>query len=48
MAELGVLPDEMLTLICQELGRDMEFGTLYNCALSARSLADPALRTMYR
>lgn len=43
-----LLPDEILSLICQELGQDRDFGTLYNCALSVKSLADPALRTMYQ
>lgn len=43
-----ILPDEILSLICQELGKDKDFDTLYRCALSAKSLADPALRTMYQ
>lgn len=47
-ARVPLLPDEILSLICQELGQEREFGTLYNCALSVKSLADPALRTLYQ
>ncbi|KAH0831639.1 hypothetical protein AYO21_01836 [Fonsecaea monophora] len=43
-----VLPDEILSLICEELGNEREFGSLYTCALSSKSFADPALRTMYQ
>lgn len=43
-----LLPDELFSIMCQHLGQDRDFGTLYNCALSAKSLADPALRTMYQ
>ncbi|KIX02401.1 uncharacterized protein Z518_08342 [Rhinocladiella mackenziei CBS 650.93] len=42
------LPDEILSLICQELGKDGDFGSLYKCALSSKSFADPALRTLYQ
>jgi hypothetical protein len=42
------LPDEVLTMVCQELGLDREFGTLYRCAQVSKSLADPALRIMYQ
>ena len=52
MALLGTLlpslPDEVLTLVCQELGRDRDFATLFRCAQGSRSLADPALRTLYQ
>ena len=47
-APIPLLPDEILSLICHELGLDRDFGSLYRCALSAKSLADPALRTMYQ
>ncbi|KPI41239.1 uncharacterized protein AB675_8004 [Cyphellophora attinorum] len=43
-----VLPDEVLGIICDELGRDRDFVTLYRCAQASRSFADPALRTMYQ
>ncbi|KAK5312844.1 hypothetical protein LTR70_007926 [Exophiala xenobiotica] len=46
--EVAVLPEEILSLICAELGREREFKCLYNCARSSRSLADAALRTMYQ
>jgi hypothetical protein len=42
------LPDELLSMVCQELGYDGDFGALYKCALSSKSFADPALRTMYQ
>ena len=34
-------------MICQELGQDRDFNTLYLCAQSAKPLADPALRYLY-
>lgn len=43
-----MLPDEVLGMICQELGQDRDFVTLYRCAQASKSLADPALRTMYQ
>ncbi|KAJ9658337.1 hypothetical protein H2198_003767 [Neophaeococcomyces mojaviensis] len=43
-----ILPEEIMSLICAELGRERDFTTLYNCARSAKSLADPALRTLYQ
>lgn len=46
--EGSTLPDEILSMICQELGQDRDFGSLYRCALSCKSFADPALRTMYQ
>ncbi|KIW19812.1 hypothetical protein PV08_00387 [Exophiala spinifera] len=42
------LPDEILAMICAELGNDNDFGSLFSCALSSKSFADPALRTMYQ
>ncbi|OCT51026.1 hypothetical protein CLCR_08334 [Cladophialophora carrionii] len=42
------LPDEILSLICQELGNDRDFSSLFKCALSSKSFADPALRTIYQ
>lgn len=42
------LPDEMLNMVCHELGQDRDFGSLFRCALASRSLADPALRTLYQ
>ncbi len=42
------LPEEILVLICEELGRRRDFPTLFACALSSVSLSEPALRTMYR
>jgi hypothetical protein len=49
--ELGLprsLPDEVFSMICEEIGLDRDFGSLYRCALASRSFADPALRTMYK
>ena len=42
------LPEEILVLICEELGRRRDFPTLFGCALSSVSFSEPALRTMYR
>lgn len=42
------LPEEILTLICEELGRDRDFNSLFACALSAKTVADPGLRTLYK
>jgi hypothetical protein len=42
------LPEEILVLICEELGRWRDFPTLFACALSSVSFSEPALRTMYR
>jgi hypothetical protein len=42
------LPDEVLSMVCQEIGLDRDFGSLYRCALASKSFADPALRTMYK
>ena len=48
MADVKTLPDEVLNLICEDLGQQRDFSTLFKCAQSCTSLADPALRTMYR
>jgi hypothetical protein len=42
------LPEEILVLICEELGRRKDFPALFACALSSVSFSEPALRTMYR
>jgi hypothetical protein len=42
------LPEEILLLICEELGRRKDFSTLFQCTLSSVALSEPALRTMYR
>lgn len=42
------LPEEILVLICEELGRRKDFPTLFGCALSSVSFSEPALRTIYR
>ena len=48
MAGLSALPDEVLSLICEELGSRRDFSTLFQCALCNVAFAEPALRTMYR
>ena len=45
---IGHLPEEILVLICEELGRRRDFPTLFGYALSSVSFSEPALRTMYR
>lgn len=42
------LPEEILVLICEELGRRRDFPTLFRCALSSVAFSGPALRIMYR
>ncbi|KAH8683365.1 hypothetical protein BGZ60DRAFT_368488 [Tricladium varicosporioides] len=42
------LPGEILMLICEELGNQLELGTLFSCALSGKSLAYPAFVCLYR
>ena len=42
------LPEEILVLICEELGRRRDFPTLFGCALSSVALSEPALRIVYR
>lgn len=41
------LPDEIIGLICLALGADRDFSTLFNCALTATSIVDAALRHLY-
>lgn len=43
-----ILPEEVISLVCAELGFSKDFGTLYNCARSAKHVADSALRIMYQ
>jgi hypothetical protein len=42
------LPEEILVLICEELGARRDFLTLFGCALSSVSFSEPALRIMYK
>lgn len=42
------LPEEILVLVCDELGRRKDFTTLFRCALTSVSFSDPALRMIYR
>ncbi|KAL3425604.1 hypothetical protein PVAG01_02395 [Phlyctema vagabunda] len=42
------LPAEVLLLICEILGHQGDFKTLYNCAISGRQLVGPALLWLYQ
>ena len=42
------LPSEVLDMVCDELGKKQDFGTLFNCAISSKQLAQPALSLLYR
>ena len=42
------LPADVLYLVCEELANRQDFGTLFNCAVSSKSLVTPALLWMYR
>ncbi|KAI1810365.1 hypothetical protein GGS20DRAFT_203336 [Poronia punctata] len=41
------LPQDIMLLICQELGGRQEFATLYNCSLTSRRLAGIAIEQLY-
>ncbi|PQE11901.1 hypothetical protein CJF31_00000034 [Rutstroemia sp. NJR-2017a BVV2] len=42
------LPADILLQVCEELGNQLDFGTLFNCAVSGRQLAGSALLWLYR
>lgn len=42
------LPAELLLLICEDLGHQGDFKTLYNCAISGKELVKHALLWLYR
>lgn len=43
-----VLSDDIYHLICDQLWYGRDFNTLYNCILSGKRLAAPALANLYR
>jgi hypothetical protein len=43
-----MLPPDIILLICEELGNQRAFGTLFNAALSSKQIAASALLWMYR
>ncbi|KAG9249189.1 hypothetical protein BJ878DRAFT_485203 [Calycina marina] len=45
---MGVIPADILLLICEELGKAGNFGTLFACALANRTLAASAVLCLYR
>ncbi|KAI9646767.1 hypothetical protein NHQ30_004766 [Ciborinia camelliae] len=42
------LPGDILLQVCEELGTQLEFGVLFNCAISGKQLAGSALQWLYR
>lgn len=42
------LPDDILYLICTQIWESRDFNTLFNCALTGKQLAVPALSHIYR
>lgn len=42
------LPDDILHLICEQLGAQGEFASLFRCALAGSRFCEPALKTLYR
>lgn len=47
--KMGVyLPDDILHMICNELFHGQDFPTLFNCAVSSKTLASLALPNLYR
>lgn len=44
----ALLPDDVLHIICNQLWELRDFDTLYQCALSGKQFAVPALACIYR
>ena len=42
------LPQDILHLLCEELARQRDFDTLFNCATANQEFAVPALTHLYR
>ncbi|CAG8970878.1 hypothetical protein HYALB_00000857 [Hymenoscyphus albidus] len=42
------LPWDVLAMVCEELERRQDFGTLFNCSLTSKSLVYPALSGLYK
>ncbi|CAD6439359.1 8c6e0674-9b75-4862-9d27-81e8812c6163 [Sclerotinia trifoliorum] len=42
------LPGDILLQICEELGTQLEFGVLFNCAIAGKQLVGSALQWLYR
>lgn len=45
---VSALPDDILHVLCTELAYQQDFDTLFNCAVTGRRLAVPALTSLYR
>lgn len=43
-----MLPQDIMLLICQELGARREFATLYHCSIVSRRIASIAVEQLYR
>lgn len=46
--EKPTLPQDIMLLICQELGARREFTTLYRCSMVSRRIASIAVEQLYR
>ena len=44
----ALLPDDLLHMICHQLGEQRDFDTLYHCSCAGKQLAVPALASIYR
>lgn len=44
----ALLPDDLLHVLCDILAQQRDFDTLFNCACTSKSLAVPALTSLYR
>lgn len=42
------LPDDILHVLCTELSHRQDFDTLFNCAVTSKRFAIPALTSLYR
>lgn len=46
--KMRYLPDEILDMVCGELRRQRDFGTLFRCACSGNRLVKIALKNLYQ
>jgi hypothetical protein len=42
------VPEDILHMICVELGHQKDFNTLFSCALASKAFAPSALQCLYR
>ena len=45
---MAALPEDVLHLVGLELGERNDLGTLFNCAVSGKHFAGPAITNLYK